>query len=127
MLTLLWVSVYLAGTQSHFGVGGFAQLREFGKDGHKLIGQCGVPSTQLILKTDRQRQRITESSRKERNNSILYHVYMCVRVQVCTHDQHGDQGVLLGDLGMGEDIVKNIGHVAFVFFTQGEHTLVVVT
>lgn len=50
------VCVYLAGTQSHFGVGGLAQLRELGKDAHELIGQCGVPPTQLILNTDRERE-----------------------------------------------------------------------
>lgn len=45
----------------------------------------------------------------------------------CAHNQHGDQRVLLGDLGMGEDVVKHVGHVALVLFTQREHTLIVVT
>lgn len=44
-----------------------------------------------------------------------------------TYNQHGNQQVLLGDLGMGEDIVEHIGHVAFVFFTQCKHTLVIVS
>lgn len=52
---------YLAGTQGHFGVGGLAELRELGKDGHELIGQRGVPPTQLILKT-RQKEKITDES-----------------------------------------------------------------
>lgn len=47
--------VYLAGTQSHFGVGGLAELGELGKNGHELIGQRGVPPTQLILETNRVR------------------------------------------------------------------------
>lgn len=55
---------YLAGTQSHFGVGGLAELRELGKNGHELIGQCGVSPTQLILKTERQDNRRVEPRRE---------------------------------------------------------------
>lgn len=48
-------------------------------------------------------------------------------MQEYTHDQHGDQRVLLGDLGMGENVVKHVGHVTFVLFTQCEHALIIVT
>ena len=52
----------------------------------------------------------------------LYHT-----VRNHTYNQHCNQQVLLGDLGMGEDIVEHIGHVAFVFLTQCKHTLVIVS
>lgn len=44
-----------------------------------------------------------------------------------TYNQHRNQQVLLGDLSVGEDIVEHIGHVAFVFLTQCEHTLVIMS
>lgn len=120
--------MYLAGTQSHFGVSGLAELCELCKDGHELIGQCGVPPTQLILKTDREtgREKITDESRWEMKR-FLYSACVFENAGVCTHDQHSDQRVLLGDLGVGEDVVKHITHVAFVLFTQCKHTLVIVT
>lgn len=46
---------------------------------------------------------------------------------MCTYNQHSNKQVLLGDLSMGEDIVEHVGHVALVFLTQREHTLVVVS
>lgn len=44
-----------------------------------------------------------------------------------THDKHCDQKILLGDLGMREDIVQYSVHVTLVLFSKGKHTFVVVT
>lgn len=52
---------------------------------------------------------------------------MIAGCRTSTYDQHGDQKVLLCDLSMGEDIIEHIGHVAFVFFTQCENTLVIMS
>lgn len=44
-----------------------------------------------------------------------------------TYNEHCNQQVLLGDLGMGEDVVQHRVHVTLVLLPKGEHTLVIVT
>lgn len=47
--------------------------------------------------------------------------------QTDTYNEHSNQQVLLSDLSMREDVVEHISHVSFVFLTQCEHTLVIVS
>lgn len=44
-----------------------------------------------------------------------------------TYDEHGDQDVLLGDLGVGEDALQHRGHVGLVLLPQVDHALVIVS
>lgn len=39
--------------------------------------------------------------------------------------EHGDQDVLLGDLGMGEDVLQHRGHVRLVLLSQVYHTFII--
>lgn len=40
---------YLSGPQCHLSIGRFAQLGKFSQDGHQLIRQRRIPTTQLVL------------------------------------------------------------------------------
>lgn len=50
----------------------------------------------------------------------------CLEQQEPTYNEHGHQQVLLGDLGVGEDVVQHRVHVALVLLPQSEDTLVIV-
>lgn len=44
-----------------------------------------------------------------------------------TYYEHCDQDVLLGDLGMGEDVLQDRTHVRLVLLSQVDHTFVIVS
>lgn len=41
--------------------------------------------------------------------------------------EHDDQDVLLGDLGVREDVLQHRTHVRFVLFSQVDNTLIIVS
>ena len=101
----------------------FLQVK--GKDGReKLLTHNSSPAHPRIT----QDRSFPSDQRHHREKHFFwYHQPSLQVLKSGTHDKHGDQKILLGDLSMREDVVQHSVHITLVLLPEGEHAFVIVT
>ena len=101
----------------------FLQVK--GKDGHeKLLTHNPSPAHPRITQG---RSFSPDQSHHREKHFLSYRQPSLQVLGNGTHDKHGDQKILLGDLSVREDVVQYSVHITLVLLPEGEHAFVIVT